>query len=71
VPTRSAIAGKAEALHAAPSAVPHKLRFFDHRARWFGGTVAYFAAGRLVMTAPAALPLVDKLKFKEESRENC
>lgn len=35
-----------------------------------GGTVAHFPRGKLVMTQPAYLPLVGKLKFKETSKEN-
>ncbi len=34
-----------------------------------GGTVAHFPRGKLVMTAPATLPLVGKVKFKEISKE--
>jgi len=34
-----------------------------------GGTVAHFPRGKLVMTAPAILPLVGKIKFKETTKE--
>jgi len=34
-----------------------------------GGTVAHFPRGKLVMTAPAHLPLVGKVKFTEISKE--
>jgi thioredoxin reductase/ferredoxin len=35
-----------------------------------GGTVAHFPRGKLVMTAPATLPLVGKVNFKEISKED-
>ncbi len=34
-----------------------------------GGTVAHFPRGKLVMTAPARLPLVGQVKFSEVSKE--
>jgi thioredoxin reductase len=34
-----------------------------------GGTVAHFPRGKLVMTQPAVLPLVGKVKFTETSKE--
>jgi len=34
-----------------------------------GGTVAHFPRGKLVMTQPALLPLVGKMKFTETSKE--
>ena len=34
-----------------------------------GGTVAHFPRGKLVMTAPARLPMVGLIKFKETSKE--
>ncbi len=35
-----------------------------------GGTVAHFPRGKLVMTAPATLPLVGNVKFREISKED-
>ena len=35
----------------------------------FGGTVAHFPRGKVVMTAPAQLPMVGEVKFKEVSKE--
>lgn len=35
-----------------------------------GGTVAHFPRGKLVMTQPATLPLVGKVKLTETSKEN-
>ena len=51
------------------AAMQHKLRFLTIEQDSFGGTVAHFPRGKLVMTAPAILPLVGKLKFKEISKE--
>jgi thioredoxin reductase (NADPH) len=34
-----------------------------------GGTVAHFPRGKLVMTAPAQLPIVGKMRFREISKE--
>jgi len=34
-----------------------------------GGTVAHFPRGKLVMTAPADLPIVGKMNFRETSKE--
>jgi thioredoxin reductase/Pyruvate/2-oxoacid:ferredoxin oxidoreductase delta subunit len=51
------------------AAMQHKLRFLTIEQDSFGGTVAHFPRGKLVMTAPATLPLVGKLKFKEVSKE--
>jgi thioredoxin reductase len=47
----------------------HKLRFITVEQDTFGGTVAHFPRGKLVMTAPATLPLIGKVKFKEVSKE--
>ena len=34
-----------------------------------GGTVSHFPRGKLVMTSPATLPMVGKVKFKETTKE--
>jgi thioredoxin reductase/NAD-dependent dihydropyrimidine dehydrogenase PreA subunit len=52
------------------AAIQHKLRFLTIEQDSFGGTVAHFPRGKLVMTQPATLPLVGKLKFKEVSKES-
>jgi thioredoxin reductase (NADPH) len=52
------------------AAIQHKLRFLTIEQDSFGGTVAHFPRGKLVMTKPATLPLVGQLKFKEVSKEN-
>lgn len=51
------------------AAIEHKLRFLTIEQDSFGGTVAHFPRGKLVMTAPAVLPLVGKLKFREVQKE--
>ncbi|WP_249779206.1 NAD(P)-binding domain-containing protein [Bradyrhizobium sediminis] len=52
------------------SAIQHKLRFLTIEQDSFGGTVAHFPRGKLVMTAPVTLPLVGMLKFREVSKED-
>lgn len=52
------------------SAIQHKLRFLTIEQDSFGGTVAHFPRGKLVMTAPVILPLVGTLKFREVSKED-
>jgi thioredoxin reductase (NADPH) len=51
------------------AALAHKLRFLTLEQDTFGGTVAHFPRGKLVMTAPATLPLVGRMPFKEVSKE--
>jgi thioredoxin reductase len=51
------------------AAIEHKLRFLTIEQDSCGGTVAHFPRGKLVMTAPATLPLVGKLKFREVRKE--
>ena len=51
------------------AAIQHRLRFLTIEQDSFGGTVAHFPRGKLVMTKPAMLPLVGKLKFREVSKE--
>lgn len=47
------------------AAMQHKLRFVTVEQESFGGTVAHFPRGKLVMTAPATLPLIGKVNFRE------
>lgn len=51
------------------AAMQHKLRYLTLEQDSFGGTVAHFPRGKVVMTAPATLPLIGKVKFKEVSKE--
>jgi thioredoxin reductase/NAD-dependent dihydropyrimidine dehydrogenase PreA subunit len=51
------------------AAMQHKLRFATIEQESFGGTVAHFPRGKLVMTAPATLPLVGTVKFREIKKD--
>ena len=51
------------------AAMQHKLRYLTVEQDSFGGTVAHFPRGKLVMTAPATLPLIGKVNFREISKE--
>ena len=46
-----------------------KLKFVTVEQDSLGGTVAHFPRRKLVMTQPANLPIVGKVKFKEVSKE--
>ena len=50
-------------------AMDAKLRFVTVEQDSLGGTVAHFPRGKLVMTRPAILPIVGKMKFTETSKE--
>ena len=45
------------------------LRFVTLEQDSFGGTVAHFPRGKLVMTAPAELPLYGRVNLRETSKE--
>ena len=45
------------------------LRFVTIEQDSLGGTVAHFPRGKLVMTQPAILPIVGKMRFTETSKE--
>ena len=45
------------------------LRFVTVEQDSLGGTVAHFPRGKLVMTQPAMLPIVGKMKFTETTKE--
>jgi thioredoxin reductase (NADPH) len=51
------------------AAKQHKLDFVTIEQDSLGGTVASFPRRKLVMTAPATLPLVGKVKFTETTKE--
>jgi len=51
------------------AAMQHRLRFVTIEQDTFGGTVAHFPRGKLVMTAPFTLPLAGKFNFRELSKE--
>src|SRR5262245_66631311 len=51
------------------AALAHKLNFVTLEQDSFGGTVGHFPRGKLVMTAPAMLPLIGRMQFREVSKE--
>jgi thioredoxin reductase/ferredoxin len=63
------VGGGPAGFSASLAAMQHKLRFVTVEQDSFGGTVAHFPRGKLVMTAPAHLPLIGKVKFREVSKE--
>ncbi|NCF24614.1 MAG: NAD(P)-binding domain-containing protein [Gammaproteobacteria bacterium] len=50
-------------------AMEARLRFCTVEQDSLGGTVAHFPRGKLVMTRPAILPIVGRMKFTETSKE--
>ncbi len=50
-------------------AMEAKLRFVTVEQDSLGGTVAHFPRGKLVMTRPAILPIVGKMRFTETTKE--
>jgi thioredoxin reductase/ferredoxin len=46
-----------------------KLKFMTIEQDSLGGTVSHFPRGKLVMTKPAHLPIVGKMKFTETTKE--
>ncbi|MGI9385737.1 MAG: NAD(P)-binding domain-containing protein [Methyloligellaceae bacterium] len=51
------------------AAMQHRLRFVTIEQDTLGGTVAHFPRGKLVMTQPATLPIIGKVKFRETTKE--
>lgn len=56
-------------LAAALAAKSKGLRFHVVEQETFGGTVAHFPRGKIVMTQPVELPLVGTMRFREVSKE--
>jgi thioredoxin reductase (NADPH) len=56
-------------ISASLAAMEHKLRFVTIEQDSFGGTVAHFPRGKLVMTQAATLPLYGRVKFGQISKE--
>jgi thioredoxin reductase (NADPH) len=56
-------------ISASLGAIERKLSFVTVDQATLGGTVAHFPRGKLVMTAPATLPLVGEVRFGEISKE--
>ncbi len=63
------VGGGPAGFSASLAAMQHKLAFVTIEQDSFGGTVAHFPRGKLVMTAPAQLPLIGAVKFREVSKE--
>ena len=57
-------------LSASLAAKERKLSFRTLDQSTLGGTVAHFPRGKLVMTAPAQLPMIGKVNFGEISKED-
>ena len=51
------------------SATESQMRYVTVEQEELGGTVAHFPRGKLVMTQPAILPIVGKMKFTEVQKE--
>ncbi|MFQ5352932.1 MAG: 4Fe-4S dicluster domain-containing protein, partial [Candidatus Binatia bacterium] len=51
------------------AAKQRKLRFATIEQESLGGTVAHYPRGKVVMTSPADLPLVGKVRFTETTKE--
>lgn len=63
------VGGGPAGISASLAAIEKKLRFVTLEQDTLGGTVAHFPRGKVVMTAPARLPIVGKIRFKEVSKE--
>ncbi|MEQ1498835.1 MAG: NAD(P)-binding domain-containing protein [Novosphingobium sp.] len=51
-------------------AIERKLSFATVDQDSFGGTVAHFPRGKVVMTSPATLPIIGEMRFGEVSKEH-
>lgn len=51
-------------------AMKHKLKFVTLEQESLGGTVSHYPRGKVVMTQPAELPLVGKVRFRETTKED-
>ncbi len=50
-------------------ALDKKLRVVTIEQDSLGGTVAHFPRGKIVMTSPATLPIIGKVRFRETTKE--
>ncbi|MCP5385684.1 MAG: NAD(P)-binding domain-containing protein [Novosphingobium sp.] len=57
-------------ISASLGAIERRLSFVTLDQSSLGGSVAHFPRGKVVMTAPATLPLVGEVRFGEISKEN-
>ena len=51
------------------SALKNKLRFVTIEQETFGGTVSHYPRGKIVMTQPAELAIIGKVRFRETTKE--
>ena len=51
------------------AAKSHKLDFVTLEQDSLGGTVSHYPRGKIVMTAPAKLPIIGKMQFRETTKE--
>ena len=51
------------------AAMERKLNFVTLEQDSLGGTVAHYPRGKIVMTEPAQLPIIGKMKFRETTKE--
>ena len=56
-------------LSATLSAQEHKLKYITLEQESLGGTVAHYPRGKIVMTAPAKLPIIGQVNFGETTKE--
>ena len=56
-------------LAASLAAKDKKLNFVTLEQDSLGGTVSHYPRGKIVMTAPAVLPIIGKMQFKETTKE--
>ena len=63
------VGGGPAGFSASLAALQHKLNFVTLEQDSFGGTVAHYPRGKLVMTAPAHLPLIGQVRFREVTKE--
>jgi thioredoxin reductase (NADPH) len=63
------VGGGPAGFSASLAALQHKLRCLTLEQDSFGGTVAHYPRGKVVMTAPADLPLIGRVRFKTVSKE--
>ena len=57
-------------LSASSGALENGLRFMTVEQDSLGGTIAHYPRGKVVMTAPAMLPIVGEMTFREVSKES-
>ena len=63
------VGGGPAGFSASLAALAHDLEFVTLEQDSFGGTVAHYPRGKLVMTSPATLPLIGRVRFNEISKE--